>query len=32
MHASINLFYVTPEVQKYVDSMTAFLGGILQTR
>jgi len=32
MHASINLLYITPEVQKYVDSMTAFLGGILQTR
>lgn len=29
MHASINLLYVTPEVQKYIDSMTAFLKGIL---
>ncbi|MDN5845103.1 MAG: alpha/beta hydrolase [Candidatus Nitrosocosmicus sp.] len=32
MHASINLLCITPEVQKYIDSMTAFLGGILQTR
>jgi acetyl esterase len=31
MHASINLFYVTPEVQKYIDSMTVFLSGILKT-
>lgn len=30
-HASINLFYVTPEVQKYIDSMTAFLSAILNT-
>lgn len=32
MHASINLFYITPEVQKYIDSMTAFLHGILHKR
>jgi acetyl esterase len=30
MHASINLFYITPEVQKYVHAMTAFLRGMLQ--
>lgn len=29
MHAAINLLYVTPEVQKYVDSLTAFLRGRL---